>query len=366
MPELKLGSSGPEMGLFYDWATKKFTSYAFLLGKRDLYFGSDEKRFVEEMQRRLLADGKPVSAPGVFGDREASATGYKWNGTITPPPSRPHRPIWIWSAPGSGAPSNVGPPWLVGEDCRNILNLNHQTLDYPIGGYLGLMGGDPANSYNDIGVFLKNQLRNRIINCPDLNNPALEMWWVFYSQSADLGLQAIVEFFGDGGEFEHLRSRINGIICFGNPATQDTGIARKVFPAWVNRLTRNVNHDNDFYAVAKDHIRPLMYEWFIEADTEVPFVVYSAQVIIPALTGLLPGVGQLMEMPLSLLLSAIPGGQGGAKKAPNPELIKLLSVQGLLTSIPDLMGLIAALPGLQAHGMYDHRTGYDIVAGFRR
>jgi hypothetical protein len=372
MTELKLGSQGAEVGRFFDhfagtptrkgWAQ----SYAFLLGKRDLYYGSDEKRFTEELQRRLLAAGKPVSATGVFGDREAAATGYKWGGTVTPPKPPAHRPIWMYTMPGSGAPGNVGPPFLVGEDCRNILNINHQWVGYPIGGYLGLMGGDPAYSYIDVCNMAKAELRRLLHACPDIGNPAWEGWFVGYSQGAEAMLLAIAELFGDGGEFAHLRARINGVICFGNPATQGTGIARRVLPGWLNALTRNINHPNDFYAVANDKIRPLFYEWFVKAETEIPFVVYCAQIILPAIGNLLPGIGQIISAPLSMLLSVIPGGTAGASQPPNPELIKLLSIQGLLTSLPDLVGLITALPGLQAHGFYDHRAGFDIVAAFRR
>jgi hypothetical protein len=74
----------------------------------------------------------------------------------------------------------------------------------------------------------------------------------------------------------------------------------------------------------------------------------------------------IISAPLSMLLSVIPGGTAGASQPPNPELLKLLSFQGLLTSLPDMVGLITALPGLQSHGMYDHRPGFDIVAAFRR
>ena len=75
--------------------------------------------------------------------------------------------------------------------------------------------------------------------------------------------------------------------------------------------------------------------------------------------------------------SPIIGGISGTSQTPNPELIELLSVQGLLTSLPDLLSLIVALPGLQAHGAYHlpvaefgGKTGpqvaYDVIAAFRR
>lgn len=349
---LKVGSNGQAVTAWQQWFNRAYKSYAPPV---DGYFGYADRDAVRILQSRL---GLPVN--GEFDERTAIAAKYVKGTPVA------HRPIWMFTAPGSGVPGNVGPPFLVGEDCRNILHLNHQWLGYPIGGYLGLIGGDPAFSYIDVGGFQKAEMYRQLRACPDLSHPALELWYVFYSQSADNGLEAIKEMFGDGGEFAHLRSRINGIICFGNPATQGTGIARKVFPDWLNRLTRNVNHDNDFYAVANDKIRPLFYEWFVKADTDVPFVVYCAQIILPAIANLLPGIGMVISAPLSMLLSVIPGGTAGASAPPNPKLIELLSIQGLLTSLPDLVGLITALPGLQSHGMYDHRAGYDIVAAFRR
>lgn len=349
----KLGSSGAEVTAWQQWFNRYAKTYAPPV---DGYFGNADRDATRILQSKL---GLPIT--GVYDAVTATRTGFP-KGTTAPA----HRPIWMYTMPGSGAPGNVGPPFLVGEDCRNILNINHQWVGYPIGGYLGVMGGDPAFSYIDVCNMAKAELRRLIASCPDLNDPAWEGWFIGYSQGAEAMLLAVAELFGDGGEFAHLRSRINGVICFGNPATQGTGIARRVLPEWLNRLTRNVNHANDFYAVANDKIRPLFYEWFVKADTDIPFIVYCAQIILPAIANIIPGIGQLISAPLSMLLSVIPGGTAGASEPPNPELIKLLSIQGLLTSLPDLVGLITALPGLQAHGMYDHRPGYDIVASFRR
>jgi hypothetical protein len=385
MTELKLGSQGAEVGRFFDhfagtptrkgWAQ----SYAFLLGKRDLYYGSDEKRFTEELQRRLLAAGKPVSATGVFGDREAAATGYKWGGTVTPPTPPAHRPIWFYSMPGSGAPGNVGPPFLVGEDCRNILHINHQWIGYPIGGYLGLLGGNPEYSYLEVCEFAKAELRRQISLCPDLADPKLELWFCGYSQGAEAMLLAVHELFGDDGEFKHLRPRINGIICFGNPATQGTGIANRIFPDWLNKLTRNINHPNDFYAVAPDKIRRIFYREIIKSEISLPYIVHVLKIAIPAILKFIPVFGGLLGplAPMIItgaagvsgsanMLGGLMGGVLGPDDPVDAELERLLSLEGLLTSFPDLIGLIAALPGLQAHGFYDHRAGFDIVASFRR
>lgn len=374
---LKRGSSdlntNGEVSRWWDFASRYAKSYAFLLGKRDGYYGNDEGKFTSELQRRL---GIPIT--GEFGDVEALRTGYKWGGTSAPPVFA-HRPIWIYSAPGSGVPWNVGPPFDVGQMCKDILHINHQPIGYPIGGYLGFMGGDPTNSYLDVIGFQKAEMIRMLQSCPDLNDPKLELWYAFYSQSADGGLDAMEEMFGDGGEFAHLRSHINGAICFGNPATQGTGIARKVHSGWLNALTRNINHPNDFYAVAPDHLRPIFYHEIVQAEISLPFFIHILKLAIPAFLNFTPIIGGIAG-PLAPMVIAGAAGIGGMSNVlgglmegvlgpsdpVDAELEKMLSLQGLLTSFPDLIGLIAALPGLQAHGSYDPMLGYDIVARFRR
>lgn len=326
-----------------------------------------------------------------------------------------HRPISCYSAPGSGVPGFIGPPYDLGEWCRAMLNLNHIWLDYPIGGYMGLMGGDPKFSYDDIIGFEADTLARNLGNDADLQaamrarriDPhapvAWEGWFFGYSQSADGMKRAVAALFGPGGTYELVRDRINGIIVFGDPTTPGTGIARLVWtsPPWIDAITHVINNPKDFYGIATDRIRPLMYEWFTKAEAELPFVIYSAQIVIPAMLGIiapfmsaLPLGGLTSALAIPLLagqtglgvetLAPIIGGITTAKTAPNPDLIKLLSVQGLLTSFPDLLALITALPGLQAHGDYyaphaefadasrgwGPRSGiqvaFDTVAGFRR
>ena len=48
--------------------------------------------------------------------------------------------------------------------------------------------------------------------------------------SAPGGLYSDGGYTGDGGKYQHLRSRINGVLQFGNPSKQGTGIARKPRP----------------------------------------------------------------------------------------------------------------------------------------
>jgi hypothetical protein len=317
----------------------------------------------------------------------------------------PHRPIWCYSAPGSGAPWWLGPPFDLGEWCKLVLNLNHQPIGYPIGGYLGLMGGDPGTSYIDVVNSLTTELDRLLSVNPDRDNPALELWLFGYSQSADAIKQAILQLFSPGGKYAALRPRINGLVLFGDPARRPgptkvgtnppgRGIAQKItYPAWLEDLVWDIVNETpspDFYAAVTDHIRPLFYDWFIRAETSLSFVIYSAQIVIPALLNLLaPGLGSglenLLTIPILSSASGLPGNQlaplvGGviaSNEAPDPELIKLLSIQGILTSLPDLLALLVALPGLQVHGDYyapksefggrsGFQVGCDIVKDFRR
>jgi peptidoglycan hydrolase-like protein with peptidoglycan-binding domain len=376
----KLGSHGPEIDAWQEWFNRAFASYA---PPKDGYYGGDEARAVRELQRRL---GLPQT--GIFD--EVTAAKAKFPGVK----AREHRPIWVYTAPGSGVPWWVGPPFDLGEWCKQVLNLNHQPVGYPIGGYLGLMGGDPGLSYNDVINAQGAELERLIAACPDLTNPAVEFWFVGYSQSADGMKRAVERLFGAGGRFERLRPRINGIITFGDPTKPGTGIARLVWtaPDWITKLTHcitNVSPTPDFYAEAADNIRPLFYEWFVRAETELPFVIYTGQIIIPALLNLVaPFLGALtspLAVPIlagatgigSDMLGPLIGGVLGSKEKPNPELIKLLSVQGVLTNLPALVGLLGAMPGIAVHGDYHapkpefggrsgFQVGCDVVAGFRR
>ncbi len=406
MPELKLGYQGPLYNPWYDWANRYAKSYAFLLGSRDGYYGSDEARFTRELQRRL-----GIVQDGIFGDRTAAAAGYAWPGTSFPPVVEQRRPIWYYSAPGSGVPWWVGPGYDLGEMLagkafngpgRQSLRINHQPVGFPIGGYLGLLGGDPGLSYLEVIAAQGAELERLLWDNPDVKRAMaarqadpkaavdVELWLEGYSQSADGLREAVKRLFGDGGPFEIIRDRINGLLLYGDPATPVTGIARKTFPAWLEKLVHEINTSHDFYAVAKDRVRPLFYEWFIQAETDLPFVVYSAQIILPAIANAIPLLGPVLGplFPVALALqtgmqSAIPlltqitAGVNSATTKPNPELIKLLSAQGLLTSVPDLLTLVTSLPGLQEHwnyhlpvadfgGLTGPQRAYDLVAAFRR
>lgn len=371
-------------------------------------FGLRAQAWQKEYQFRTGQAASKAAASGVVSDKDLADLKIVL----------PHRPIWIYSAPGSGVPGYIGPPFDLGEWCRTILNLNHVWLDYPIGGYLGLMGGDRKFSYNDIIGFEDAALEAALDRDPDLQRAMAarridpkaavdwEGWFTGYSQSADGMKRAVARLFGPGGKYELVRDRINGVIVFGDPTRPGTGIARLVWtaPQWLEQLTTGINNPSptpDFYAFAEDDIRPLFYQWFVEAEAELPFVIYTAQIILPALLNLVaPTLGGLafggLASPLAIpllgaatglgvdTLGPMIGGVLGAKSQPNPKLIKLLSVQGLLSNLPQLIKLLLAMPGIAVHGDYyapkpefadpskgwgprsGIQVGFDTVAGFRR
>ncbi|ABD58455.1 gp39 [Mycobacterium phage PBI1] len=418
--ELKVGSSDAntdgEVTRWQNWVKRYAASYSDIVGPIDGYYGYSDADFTRELQRRL---GLPIT--GVFDDVTAlhPKVNYRWKGQGAGQPAA-RRKIWFYSNPGSGANEFVGPSFEVGEFCKNVLKINHQPVHSAIGGYLGLMGGDPKFSYNDVIYDQYKSLEWLLDNNPDIKDPDVEFWFSGYSQKAD-GLEDALEIlFGDGGftipktgetvgpgKYRHLRPRINGTIQFGNPSKQPgptrvgnrppgSGISRKKRPQWLTMMTWDIVTTSpgapDFYAACDDDIRPLFYEWFIKADTELPFVVYTAQIIIPALLNLLapflggfggvtsPLAGGILASATGLpmnLLHGLLSGVAAADNAPNPKLIELLSVRGVLTNIPQLIKLLTNISGVQTHGEYHLpkpefngrsgiQVGCDIVAGFRR
>lgn len=416
---LKLGSSdlkGDEVTHWQRWAKDYAGSYAFLLGNVDGYYGESDATFTREMQRRL-----GIVQDGIFGERTAAAVRYAGAAPVAA-----RRPIWFYSCPGSGADYWLGPSHDVGqmvsgkgfnEPGRLSLNINHQPVSFQKGGYLGLMGGDPKFSYLEVIADQLASLRWLLQNNPDVTRAMtarrahpeakvdVELWPSGYSQSAEGIVRAVHELFGDGGEFALIRDRINGVICFGNPVTPITGIARATFPDWLNKLVININTRDDFYAVAKDSIRPAFYAEIIKAEMELPFFVHVLRIAVPIIiewaATLIPlfapllgtaGFGPMVQLALGTLnglqglgnnpaMSGLMGLAGGGKDLATTKRIQdILTPSGLLQNIPGLIALIAALPGLQSHGAYHaimpprpefgNRTGtqlaYDTIAAFRR
>jgi peptidoglycan hydrolase-like protein with peptidoglycan-binding domain len=341
-------------------------------------------------------------------------------GAASPPPPPPpvYRPIWCYSAPGSGAPWWVGPPFEVGLWAKQVLNINHQPIGYPIGGYMGLLGGNPGLSYNDVIAAEGTELGRLLGINPDVeaamaaraNDPTaavdVELWFTAYSQSADGMMVAVASLFGDGRPYELIRDRINGLELFGNPdrppgdgPAPGSGISRKTFPAWLVALTHSITATSpgapDFYAACDDEIRPLFYEVIVEANTSLSFFEHIVMIIIPVLLNFFaPFLGGLAGgaiAPVLALLTGLPAGlMGQAVTAANPDgeidptdaqvqakLMALFTVQGIITNIPALIKLLGSLSGIQTHGSYDDPhpefgglTGVQVaqnaMASFRR
>ena len=399
MPEIKLGSSdantGGQVTPWQQWFQRYARSYAPAV---DGYVGSPDTAAIRTLQTNLARSGHPVVVDGVFGDRTASIVGYKWKGASAPPAVPARRPIWIYTAPGSGANWDQGPSFQLGVRCKEVLNLNHQPISFQKGGYLGFMGGDPKFSYNEVIFDQYLSLKYLLDHNPDVQQAMeirrqaptarveFEGWFSGYSQSADGMEDAVTKLFGPGGPYELIRDRINGLVQFGNPSTRTTGIARKVRPEWLYSLVHNINYDNDFYAVAPDDIRPAFYKVIVEAEMELPFFLHVIQIAIPIMLNFVPIFGGLLG-PLAVpmvagmtglnsmlpLLSGLMGqaASSSADEDLHNDLIEMLTVTGLIKNVGGLIGLVAALPGLQAHGGYEFdpvqmNRAYDVIAGFRR
>ena len=401
MPEFKRGSNdqntGNQITPWQQWAYRYSKSYAEILGPIDGYFGDSEEAYVKVLQRKA---GVPIT--GRFDDVTAAKVGYNKGPWASIPVITPLRPIWGYSAAGTGGRADQGPQYEIGKLCMDILRINHQPLEYPAGGFLGLMGGDPGISYLESIANLDQTLERALDENPDIKNrpDVVEFWFFGYSQSADAIKRSVARLFGDGGKYAHLRSRINGLVLCGDPTRTPGptrvgnnpygwGISRWDAPEWLDQLTWSITTHYDLYACTTDDtLVKFFYPWFIRAETDLPFVVYSAKIIIPAILNFIPIVGGLLGpaaapalagltgvgIPfLNLILGAI--GVGGDD--PDPELIKLLSLEGILTNLPQLIKTLIALQGIQTHGEYHLpkaefggrtgiQVGYDAVASFRR
>ena len=344
-----------------------------------------------------------ITAP----DAESGLVPFDWTvqdqlgllSATSPDPILPNptfRNIWFFSAPGSGADWWIGPSFEVGEWCKSVLGINHQPIGFPKGGYMGLLGGDPGLSYNEVIEQQYLSLKHLLDTSPHvqeaLRNAAstdIEFWFSGYSQSADGMEDALEKLFGDGGPYMALRHRINGVIQFGNPSKKGTGIARKVRPLWLDLLVRNITTKGDFYAEAPDQIRPLFYQEIVRAETSISFAGHIATIVVPVLLNLGGSIFGLQLGGMFNLTSLLGAGTGGlvstalrdaeahGHEEVDQKLIELLSIKGVLTNIPALIQLLGALPGIQTHGEYhlpkpefQGKTGIDvgrgIVAAFRR
>lgn len=372
MTVFKVGSQGPEVGAFQAFMVRKYASYWTV--PVDEYFGYADRDAVTETQRRL---GVPQT--GMADEDLQRRVGFL-KGAPTP-----RSDTWVYSAAGSFAPWFVGPPFDVGEAAK-AAGKNHQPLNYPASGFLGLMGGDPSVSYLDSIAILHQEF----VRCV-LLNPEGSIEVVGYSQSADGLSKACAIEFADGGRLAHRRGDLKRLIFFGNPTRTPgptktgtnppgSGISREYPPPWLQAITYDIVATTpvpDLYACAGDDtLVPLFYPLFVRAETELPFVIYVLQIIVPVLLnsfgfGLLGigagvpalaailGLGSGMIGPLMGMLSGAP--------PPDPKIIQALSLQGLLSDIPKIIKTFIALVGIQTHNEYNlpkpefgNRTGIEV------
>lgn len=401
---LKVGSQGSEVGDLARAAVRRYASYAHELDgvtplKADNYYGLGEKAFVTTWQARMK---RPIT-----GTLTQDEFNFIVKGTPFPEVPKGRVGQWMYTFPGSGADFNIGPSFDVGVWAEQNYGIRHQPVKFLKGGYLGLLGGDSTASYVDVTYDEYKSLEWLLDNNSDVQKAmdaintgkpvttALGLLFSGYSQSAD-GLEDALEIlFGDGGfvipktgeitgpgKYRALRKYIKRVIQFGNPSRQPGamsgqvgwnpkgwGIARKIRPQWLRDITVSITNPGDFYASVPDSdgIRPPFYGEIIYSKTSLPYFVHILNLAVPIIASYLGVVGQLFGplMPMILasatgltnllpLLSGLIGQsqQTGYHDAVDVELEALLKPKGVLTHLDDLLALVGALPGLQAHGEY--------------
>lgn len=407
---LKLGSQGQAVVELSRAAVRRYGSYAFEIDgqtplKADGYYGRGEQAFATAWQTRAHRT--------VTGQISEDEFHYLVQGIPFPTNGIKIRPgHWFYSFPGSGANFDVGPSFEVGKWAEEHYGVKHQPALFTKGGYLGLLGGDSKASYVEVTYDQYKSLEWLLDSNPDVQLAmamvskgttaaaaiaATDLHLIFsgYSQSAD-GLEDALEIlFGDGGfvvprtgetvgrgKYADLRAAIRRVIQFGNPSRQPGqmsghigwnpkgwGIARKKRPLWLLKVTVSITNPGDFYACVPDSdgIRPPFYGEIIHAETEMPYFVHILNLAVPIIAGFVPIIGGI----LGPLAPVVIGGMAGLGNLMptfgklfgqsqetdfhtdvDETLKALLSPMGVLTHLDDLIALIAALPGLQAHGEY--------------
>jgi len=406
---LKLGSTGQLVSDLSAAARRRYASYAFEADmktplKSDGYFGSGEKNFATAWQTRMH---RPVT-----GQITEDEFNYIVKAIPFPAPTVPIKVgHWIYTCPGSGADFNVGPSFDVGVWAEKNYGIRHQPVLFKKGGYLGLLGGDAQASYVEVTYDQYKSLEWLLDNNPSVQDAMdriskgippseaikdadLHLLFSGYSQSAD-GLEDALEIlFGDGGfvipntgettgrgKYADLRDAIRRVIQFGNPSRQPGqmsgqpgwnpkgwGISRKKRPLWLLKVTVSITNPGDFYASVPDSdgIRPPFYGEIIHSETSLPYFVHILNLAVPIIAKYFGIVGQLFTPLAPMLVAGIAGlnliptftklfGQAQETSfhtAVDDQLIALLEPMGVITHLDDLIGLVSALPGLQAHGDY--------------
>lgn len=407
---LKRGSQGAVVSDLSRAAVRRYASYAREVDgltplKADAYFGRGEELFASAWQTR---SHRPVT--GQISEDEFN---YIVKNIPFPMAGVPIKTgHWFYSFPGSGADFNIGPSFDVGEWAQEHYGIRHQPVKFIKGGYLGLLGGDSTASYVDVTYDQYKSLEWLLDNNPAVQTamdliakgatPAaaihqtdLNLIFSGYSQSAD-GLEDALEIlFGDGGfvvpktgeevgrgKYADIRAAIRRVIQFGNPSRQPGqmsgqpgwnpkgwGIARKRRPRWLVAVTVSITNPGDFYACVpdSDDIRPPFYGEIIFAETELPYFVHILNLAVPIIASYVPIIGGVLGPLAPMVIGGMAGlgnlmptfgklfGQSqetAFRTDVDAKLTALLGPMGVLTHLDDLVGLVGALPGLQAHGEY--------------
>lgn len=402
----------------------RYSSYAAGVNDGSPFYTVRFGEVLREFGRRVNDDiaknkrpGPKIPTPGVFDWATQVQLGIIARAAGTPTPAQPAPPAkltdtWLLSAPGSGVPWNVGPPFELGEIMLRENGVHHLPLGYQIGGYMGFMGGDSKDSYLDIIRYcdVENERRIRedilpkygihllpgeVITAEQVKRlPAkFKLVLVGYSQSAEALIRSAARLFGDGGVFELLRPFLKAVIAFGNPvrvggATRygrtppGSGISDWRPPAWLAALVIDIVNEGpgapDFYACTTSRIAKLAYGVIVRAETELPFVMFLAKIVIPAMLNLLTMglaggafgglfgglLGNTAAIPLlggatGLSGNALTPLMGMAQADIDPagdaiirQIVDMLTPLGLLGSLPELIGLLIGLQGIAVHGDY--------------
>lgn len=409
---LKLGSQGPEVSDLDRALVRRYPAYALEADlrtplKADNYYGGGEQSTMRAWQLRSHR-----TATGQCSIDEFNA--IVKNIPFPTGAVKARTGSVMFTMPGSGADWTVGPSFQCGLYAEQRYGIRHQGVSFAQGGYLGFMGGDSKLSYVASNLDMLASLTFLIRTAPEvvdamakvaagvpLRDIVLELIFSGYSKSADGLEDALVVLFGDGGEFEVLRSFVKLVLQFGNPSRRKgaksgvpgwnpdgSGISRKQRPGWLDRVVVSITNPMDFYAAVpdSDDIRPPFYAEIVTASAQLPYFAHILNIGIqvtmntlpifgPILGSFGPAATQLLGIGAGLSsvgMSLLGGLIGGAREAKydtvaDAKIIRLLSAEGIITHLDDLFGLVGALPGLQNHGMYEapfpelgNRSGVDV------
>lgn len=424
-PPSKPGDSSPDIAAAKLILATKYPSYSSGVNDGSPFYTARFGEVLREFSRRVndgfvkgQRQGPKIPTPGVFDWATKVQLGIIARAAGTPTPAQPLAPemidTWALSAPGSGADWNQGPPFELGELLLKFHGVHHLPLGYKRGGYLGFMGGDSKDSYLDVIGYEAAEMERRIredilvghyglklsfgervteahVAALRAKAPKFKIVGLSYSQSSEGMIRAAAGLFGEGGVFDLLRPFLVGIVAFGNPVRVNGattrygrtpaggGISDWRPPAWLAALVIDIVNEGpgapDFYACTTSRIAKIAYGVIVRAETELPFVLFLAKILIPAMLNILSGgifstlLGPFAGLAAPSLLGTAAGGamnpqqlgqlinMAGSPSDPAAdaiiaEILELLTPTGLLGSIMEMIPLLISLQGIAVHGDY--------------